>query len=74
MKICATCGCAKAFDDFHRDTAQKDGRHPYCKICKAAKVKARRDADPDLQIITATENHEKGRRLLDPTCAGGSHR
>ena len=32
-KICKRCGNEKPLEDFHRQSAQKDGRQTYCKLC-----------------------------------------
>jgi hypothetical protein len=40
MKTCAACKTAKPLDDFARQTKSKDGRHPYCKECTRARMKA----------------------------------
>ena len=35
MKTCTKCGETKPLDQYHRDSRQRDGRHPSCKDCKA---------------------------------------
>lgn len=47
MKTCPKCGEEKPLNAFHRDPIQKNGRHPYCKVCKAAITAARRAANPE---------------------------
>lgn len=34
MKTCLKCHTVKILDDFSLDSSRKDGRYPYCKICK----------------------------------------
>jgi hypothetical protein len=42
-KVCAKCGEAKTLDGFHKASNRPDGRYPYCKPCKLADEKLRRD-------------------------------
>jgi hypothetical protein len=44
-KTCSACGAAKPFTDFHKDSTKNDGRCCWCKVCKNAKLKVKRDAD-----------------------------
>jgi hypothetical protein len=34
MKECISCHESKAVEEFHKDFRRKDGRIPYCKLCK----------------------------------------
>lgn len=34
-KTCRDCGATKTVEEFHRDKTQADGRHLYCKPCRA---------------------------------------
>lgn len=41
QKTCRTCGDSKALDDFHRSSANKDGKSNHCKVCANAKERDR---------------------------------
>lgn len=49
-KRCRHCGIVKPLEEFHRNTAVRDGRRPECKVCIAAKRKARYEQDPKAEI------------------------
>lgn len=73
MKQCIHCGETKPLDDFGNDRRRKDGKFPYCKSCynemrrnpvareqARKRVKAARDASPELR--KARVNAERERR------------
>lgn len=41
MKHCSRCDTTLPLDSFTRSRNRKDGRHPYCRTCRAAYAKAR---------------------------------
>lgn len=46
-KTCTKCGETKPLEEFHRNKRRKDGRYPYCKLCKSADDRAYREANRD---------------------------
>ena len=47
MKICSHCQQQKPRDQFTKDKRTSDGLHGWCKACRRAADKARREADPE---------------------------
>lgn len=45
-KQCKRCGEVKPLEAFGKRKASKDGLEPWCRACKAADAKARRDENP----------------------------
>jgi len=40
-KTCGSCGVEKSLEEFPRDRTRKDGRHSYCRRCKARRQRER---------------------------------
>ena len=49
-KRCTKCGEVKALSEFHKSKNQKDGLDVWCKTCKRAANKRRRDANRESEI------------------------
>jgi hypothetical protein len=62
MKACSKCKEEKPVSEFHRQARSVDGRHPYCKPCKAGYASERhwRKRDEELARMRAwrSQNHE----------------
>lgn len=70
-KTCTGCGEAKPLDAFSRHPRGRDGRHPRCKACKAARERERRREDPTYEREVArrykARNPEKAREVARKT-------
>ena len=45
MKICIKCEEVKLVEEFYRDKSRKDGRNPYCKVCRSLEEDRRTPED-----------------------------
>lgn len=61
MKRCNKCGIEKPLDDFYRDRSRKDGRHPWCKPCIAAKRAAWYERNRETNLAYQAEWREKNK-------------
>lgn len=67
MKVCAKCGEAKPYTEFHSSKNRTDGKHPYCKACDALKrrkpegdlVNGRREM-PDIEWLKEIIDYQDG--------------
>jgi hypothetical protein len=50
MKACSKCKEEKPVSEFHRQTRSADGRHPYCKPCKAGYASDRHWRNRDVEL------------------------
>jgi 5-methylcytosine-specific restriction endonuclease McrA len=69
-KRCSKCGETKAVSEFHRNSASKDGRQCYCKVCKRASEKATRDRYRERRNASSLAWKKRNReRLENYNCA-----
>lgn len=64
MKTCNRCGEAKPLDQYHRQTASRDGRRAECKTCVAQRARDRRERDPGIkerELARARARRDQGR-------------
>lgn len=70
-KVCVKCLADKPMSEFNNDRTRKDGKFPYCKICKSSSDKQWVEADNDRVAKRASrskqwreDNPEKARLLV----------
>lgn len=49
MKVCTYCKQSKELDEFHKNSARKDGRQTYCKLCAGPRRKQYYESQSDVE-------------------------
>ena len=58
-KICLKCDNEKTYEEFHKDSKNKDGLKKYCKLCSKSSNKYYYQKDKDKRLIEMKKRSEK---------------
>ncbi len=63
-KVCRDCQIEKSLDAFPLQKGGRHGRHPLCKVCRAAQERRRYERDKDAILARRRSNAEARRRRM----------
>lgn len=64
MKTCSKCKIEKQLDEFPNKKSTKDGKYPYCKICKGEADKITYEKNKQNRLIKAKTYYENNKEVI----------